>query len=83
MGDGAAITLRFLGSIYLGSVLMAIWVEFIRAGGLESTRTFFNLIFFQNTCTFVFALRFHQKGNLGVKEEAFHFSSNKSHRALD
>ncbi|MSP10431.1 MAG: hypothetical protein EXR14_02380 [Pelagibacteraceae bacterium] len=73
MGDGAAITSRFLGSIYLGSVLMAIWVGFIRAGGLESTWAFFNLIFLQNVCTFIFALWFNQKGNLGVNEKTSTF----------
>ncbi len=73
MGDGAAIMSRFLGSIYLGSVIMAIWVGFIRAGGLESTWAFFNLIFLQNACTFVFALWFHQKGNLGVNEKTSTF----------
>ena len=40
MGDGAAIMTRFFGSIFVGSVLMAIYVGFIRAGGLENTWAF-------------------------------------------
>jgi len=68
MGDGAAIALRILGSMYLGSILMAIWVGFAR-GSLESTWAFFNLIFLQNLCIFSFAIWFHQKGSLGVNEK--------------
>ena len=44
---GAVMT-RFFGSIFVGSFLMAIYVGFIRAGGLENTWAFFNLIFLQN-----------------------------------
>ena len=32
MGDGSAIMTRFFGSIFVGSVLMAIYVGFVRAG---------------------------------------------------
>ena len=69
MGDGAAIMTRFFGSIFVGSVLMAIYVAFIRAGGLENTWAFFNLIFLQNAAAFVFAIWSHQKGNLGTNEK--------------
>ena len=53
MGDGAAIMTRFFGSIFVGSVMMAIYVGFIRAGGLENTWAFFNLIFLQNLSAFI------------------------------
>ena len=69
MGDGAAIMTRFFGSIFVGSVIMAIYVGFIRAGGLENTWAFFNLIFLQNAAAFVFAIWSHQKGNLGTNEK--------------
>ena len=69
MGDGAAIMTRFFGSIFVGSVLMAIWVGFIRPAGLENTWAFFNLIFLQNAAAFVFAIWSHQKGNLGVNNK--------------
>ena len=69
MGDGSAIMTRFFGSIFVGSVLMAIYVGFIRAGGLDNTWAFFNLIFLQNASAFIFAIWSHQKGNLGVNEK--------------
>jgi|TARA_B110000438_G_scaffold239702_1_gene238078 hypothetical protein len=74
MGDGAAIMTRFFGTIFLGSVLMALYIIFIRPMihgdiGLENTWAFFNLIFLQNACAFIFAIWFHQKGNLGVNEK--------------
>ena len=69
MGDGAAIMTRFFGSIFVGSVLMAIYVGFIRPAGLENTWAFFNLIFLQNAAAFVFAIWAHQKGNLGVNNK--------------
>ena len=69
MGDGAAIMTRFFGSIFVGSVLMAIYVGFIRPNGLENTWAFFNLIFLQTAAAFIFAIWSHQKGNLGVNSK--------------
>ena len=69
MGDGAAIMTRFFGSIFVGSVLMAIYVGFVRPGGLENTLAFFNLIFLQNAAAFIFAIWSHKKGNLGTNEK--------------
>ena len=69
MGDGAAIMTRFFGSIFVGSVLMAIYVGFIRPAGLENTWAFFNLIFLQNASAFIFAIWSHKKGSLGTNEK--------------
>ena len=69
MGDGAAIMTRFFGSIFVGSVLMAIYVGFVRADGLTNTWAFFNLIFLQNAFAFIFAIWSHKKGNLGTNEK--------------
>ena len=69
MGDGAAIMTRFFGSIFVGSVLMAIYVGFIRPNGLENTWAFFNLIFLQNASAFIFAIWSHKKGSLGTNEK--------------
>jgi hypothetical protein len=69
MHDSGAIMTRFFGSIFVGSVLMAIYVGFVRAGGLENTWAFFNLIFLQNAAAFLFAIWSHQKGNLGTNEK--------------
>ena len=69
MGDGAAIMTRFFGSFIVGTVLMAIYIGFIRADGLTNTWAFFNLIFLQNVFAFIFAIWSHRKGNLGTNEK--------------
>ena len=69
MGDGAAIMTRFFGSFIVGSVLMAIYIGFVRADGLTNTWAFFNLIFLQNIFAFIFAIWSHKKGNLGTNEK--------------
>ena len=69
MGDGAAIMTRFFGSFIVGSVLMAIYIGFVRADGLSNTWAFFNLIFLQNVFAFIFAIWSHKKGNLGTNEK--------------
>ena len=69
MGDGAAIMTRFFGSFIVGSVVMAIYIGFVRANGLENTWAFFNLIFLQNAFAFIFAIWSHKKGNLGTNEK--------------
>ena len=48
---GAGMT-RFFGSLFIGAVVMAIWVGFIRADGLQGTWAFFNLVFLQNLSAF-------------------------------
>ena len=69
MGDGSAILTRVFGSFIVGSVLMAIYIGFVRANGLENTWAFFNLIFLQNAFAFIFAIWSHKKGNLGSYEK--------------
>ena len=49
----ATLITRFAGSFMIALVLMAIYVAFIRAGGLEATWAFFNLVFLQNLCAFI------------------------------
>ncbi len=44
----ASIVARFAGALMIGIVLMAIYVAFIRSGGLEATWAFFNLVFIIN-----------------------------------
>ena len=66
MHDTGAGIVRFFGSIFIGSTVMAIYVGFIRPNGLEATWAFFNLIFLQNLFTFFVAMSSHQKRNLGV-----------------
>ena len=49
----ATLITRFAGSFMIATVLMAIYVAFIRSGGLEATWAFFNLVFLQNLCAFI------------------------------
>ena len=53
MDDTGAGVVRFFGSIFIGSTVMAIYVGFIRPNGLEATWGFFNLIFLQNLSAFI------------------------------
>ena len=70
----AAAMTRFFGAMFLGSVLMALYIIFIRPMihgdiGLENTWAFFNLIFLQNVFAFIFAIWSHKKGSLGNNEK--------------
>ena len=69
MGDGAAIMTRFFGSIFIGSVLMALYIMFIRPAGLEGSWAFFNLIFLQNLVLFFVNIFSHRISTLGVNEK--------------
>ena len=53
MDNTGAGIVRFFGSIFIGSTVMAIYVGFIRPNGLEATWAFFNLIFLQNLSAFI------------------------------
>ena len=44
----ATLITRFAGSFMIGIVLMAVYVAFIRSGGLNATWAFFNLVFIIN-----------------------------------
>ena len=53
MDDTGAGMTRFFGSLFMGAFVMAIYVGFVRSGGLEGTWGFFNLIFLQNLSAFL------------------------------
>ena len=69
MDDTAAIMTRFFGSMFTGSLLMSCYIAFMRPNGLEASWAFFNLVFLQNLCSFIFAFWSHQKNHLGVNEK--------------
>jgi len=69
MGDGSAIMTRFFGAFFIGSVLMALYIMFVRPPGLEGTWAFFNLVFLQNLSVFLVSLFANKKGNLGTNEK--------------
>ena len=45
MHDSGAIMTRFFGSIFIASFIMAMYIMFVRSGGVDGTWGFFNLIF--------------------------------------
>ena len=53
MDETATPVMRMIGASFLGSLLMALYIMFIRPGGVEGTWAFFNLIFVQNLCIFI------------------------------
>ena len=53
MDDTGAGVVRFFGSIFIGSTVMAIYLGFIRPNRLDATWAFFNLIFLQNLSAFI------------------------------
>ena len=44
----AAVITRFFGAPFVGSFLMALYIMFVRDGGVNGTWAFFNLVFVQN-----------------------------------
>ena len=46
--ETASTIMRMAGALFLGAVLMAIYIMFVRPNGVEGTWGFFNLIFVQN-----------------------------------
>ena len=70
----AAIMTRFFGSMFLGSIIMAIYIIFIRPMiqgdiGLENTWAFFNLIFLQNLSAFIVAFYSIKISKLGINDK--------------
>ena len=51
--ETATTMMRMTGALFLATVLMAVYIMFIRPGGVEGTWAFFNLVFLQNLCIFV------------------------------
>ena len=61
----ATIITRFAGSFMIGIVLMAIYIAFIRSGGLDATWAFFNLVFIINVSILIinfYSLRIDKTG---------------------
>ena len=51
--ETASTIMRMAGALFLGAVLMAIYIMLVRPNGVEGTWGFFNLIFVQNLCIFL------------------------------
>ena len=64
-----AIMTRFFGSFFVGSVLMALYIMFVRSGGVENTWGFFNLVFVQNLMAFLIGIYSIKINKLGHTEK--------------
>ena len=53
MDETATPIMRMIGATFLGSLLMALYIMFVRPNGVEGTWAFFNLIFVQNVCILI------------------------------
>ena len=69
MDNTGAGIVRFFGSIFIGSTVMAIYVGFIRPNGLEATWAFFNLVFVQNLMYLIFGIYTIYINKLGHTEK--------------
>ena len=61
----ATLITRFAGSFMIAMVLMAIYIAFIRSGGLNATWAFFNLVFIINVtilCANFYTLKIDKTG---------------------
>ena len=61
----ATLLTRFAGSFMIAMVLMAIYIAFIRSGGLDATWAFFNLVFIINVtilCANFYTLKIDKTG---------------------
>ena len=65
----ATLPTRFGGSFMIASVIMAIYVAFIRSGGLEATWAFFNFIFIINLCILIINFYSIKINKTGVNEK--------------
>jgi len=67
--SSAAIMTRFFGSFFIGAILMALYIMFVRDGGVDGTWGFFNLIFMQNLCAFIVGIYTIKINKLGHTEK--------------
>ena len=62
--------IRMSGALFLGAVLMAIYIMFVRPGGVEGTWGFFNLVFIQNLCIFLVNTYSIKIDKTGIKNDS-------------
>ena len=72
MDETATPIMRMIGASFLGALLMALYIMFIRPGGVEGTWAFFNLIFVQNLCIFIVNTYSIKINKTGIKEGTNH-----------
>jgi len=67
--DSSAIMTRMFGSLFIGAFLMALYIMFVRDGGVNGTWGFFNLIFMQNLSAFIVGVYTIKINKLGHTEK--------------
>ena len=72
MDETATPVMRMIGASFLGSLLMALYIMFIRSGGVEGTWAFFNLVFVQNLSIFLVNTYSIKINKTGIKEGTNH-----------
>ena len=70
MDETAATIMRMVGASFLGTLLMALYIMFIRPGGVEGTWAFFNLVFIQNLCIFIVNTYSIKIDKTGIKNDS-------------
>ena len=70
MDETSAPIMRMIGASFLGALLMALYIMFIRPEGLEGTWAFFNLIFIQNLCIFIVNTYSIKIDKTGIKNDS-------------
>ena len=68
--ETATVIMRMIGASFLGVLLMALYIMFIRPEGLEGTWAFFNLIFIQNLCIFIVNTYSIKIDKTGIKNDS-------------
>ena len=72
MDETATPIMRMVGASFLGSLLMALYIMFVRPGGVEGTWAFFNLVFVQNLSIFIVNTYSIKINKTGIKEGTNH-----------
>ena len=60
---------KIFGAMFIGSFIMAMYIMFVRSGGVDGTWGFFNLIFLQNLSAFVVGIYTIKINKLGHTEK--------------
>ena len=66
---GALMT-RFFGSLFIGSIVMALYIVFVRENGVYGTWGFFNLVFIQNLSIFIVNTYSIKIDKTGIKNDS-------------
>ncbi len=68
--ETASTMMRMTGAIFLAVVLMAIYIGFIRTGGVKGTWGFFNLVFIMNLSIFLVNTYSIKIDKTGIKNDS-------------